>query len=72
MCLRCARASPIQPRWSSSTKRSCLQAAADPERTYIEVILPRKLRRQAEYVERANWKSDLAVIGRTLRLLVQR
>ena len=49
-----------------------LAGSSDPERTYIDVILPRKLRRQAEYVERADWKSDLAVIGRTLRLLVQR
>ena len=49
-----------------------LAGSPDPERTYIDVILPRKLRRQAEYVERADWKSDLAVIGRTLRLLVQR
>ena len=49
-----------------------LAGSSDPERTYIDVILPRKLRRQAEYAERADWKSDLAVIGRTLRLLVQR
>ena len=49
-----------------------LAGSSDPERTYIDVILPRKLRRQVEYVERADWKSDLAVIGRTLRLLVQR
>jgi len=49
-----------------------LAGSPDPERTYIDVILPLKLRRQAEYVDRANWKSDLAVIGRTLRLLVQR
>ena len=49
-----------------------LAGSPDPERTYIDVILPRKLRRQAEYLERADWKSDLAVIGRTLRLLVQR
>jgi lipopolysaccharide/colanic/teichoic acid biosynthesis glycosyltransferase len=49
-----------------------LAGSPDPERTYIDVVLPLKLRRQAEYVDRANWKSDLAVIGRTLRLLVQR
>jgi lipopolysaccharide/colanic/teichoic acid biosynthesis glycosyltransferase len=49
-----------------------LAGSPDPERTYVDVILPRKLRLQAEYVERAHWRSDLAVIGRTLRLLIQR
>jgi lipopolysaccharide/colanic/teichoic acid biosynthesis glycosyltransferase len=49
-----------------------LAGSPDPERTYIEVILPHKLRRQAEYLERADWRSDLVVIGRTLRLLLQR
>jgi lipopolysaccharide/colanic/teichoic acid biosynthesis glycosyltransferase len=49
-----------------------MAGSADPERTYVEVILPRKLRRQAEYALRANWASDLAVIARTLRMLAQR
>jgi lipopolysaccharide/colanic/teichoic acid biosynthesis glycosyltransferase len=49
-----------------------LAGSADLERTYVSVILPRKLRAQAEYAERATWASDLATIGRTLRLLIQR
>jgi len=49
-----------------------LAGSADPERTYIEVILPRKLRQQAEYVQRASWASDLLVIARTLCMLAQR
>ena len=49
-----------------------MAGSADPERTYVEVILPRKLRRQAEYALRASWASDLAVIVRTLRMLAQR
>ena len=49
-----------------------LAGSSDPDRTYVDVILPRKLKRQVEYVERADWRSDLVVIGRTLRLLVQR
>jgi lipopolysaccharide/colanic/teichoic acid biosynthesis glycosyltransferase len=49
-----------------------MAGSADPERTYIDVILPRKLRQQAEYAQRANWASDLAVIARTLRMLAQR
>jgi lipopolysaccharide/colanic/teichoic acid biosynthesis glycosyltransferase len=49
-----------------------MAGSADPERTYVDVILPRKLRTQAEYAERATWASDLLTIGRTLRLLIQR
>ena len=47
-----------------------LARAADPEREYIEVILPAKVRSAAEYAERASFGSDLRVIGRTLRILL--
>jgi lipopolysaccharide/colanic/teichoic acid biosynthesis glycosyltransferase len=47
-----------------------LAAAADPEREYIEVVLPRKLARQAEYAAHATLGSDLGVIARTLRVLL--
>src|SRR5688500_18467280 len=43
-----------------------------PARTYRDVILPRKLLRQAEYAQRANWATDLAVIARTLGTLAKR
>ncbi len=49
-----------------------LAGSTDPERAYVETILPRKLQRQVEYAERATWKSDLAVIARTLRMLLAR
>ena len=49
-----------------------LAAAADPEREYIEAILPRKLQAAADYAERASLWTDLQVIARTLKLLVQR
>ena len=49
-----------------------LAQAGDAERTYVEDILPRKLQRQLEYVRRASLASDLAVIGRTLRMLFAR
>jgi lipopolysaccharide/colanic/teichoic acid biosynthesis glycosyltransferase len=49
-----------------------LAGSVDPERVYVDVILPRKLRKQVEYVERATWASDLVTLGRTLRLLIQR
>ncbi len=47
-----------------------LARAADPEREYIEVILPAKLRRAADYAEQASLATDLAVLWRTLRVLV--
>lgn len=49
-----------------------LAAAADPEREYIETILPRKLALQAEYAASATLWSDLRVLGRTLKLLLSR
>jgi lipopolysaccharide/colanic/teichoic acid biosynthesis glycosyltransferase len=48
-----------------------LARAADPEREYVEVILPQKLRRAAEYAERATLASDVAVLWRTLGRLVR-
>jgi lipopolysaccharide/colanic/teichoic acid biosynthesis glycosyltransferase len=49
-----------------------LARAADPEREYVEVILPAKLRRAAEYAERATLATDLAVLRRTLGVLLGR
>lgn len=49
-----------------------LAHASDPERVYVEQILPRKLQRQADYVRRATLASDVAVLGRTLRVLLAR
>ena len=46
-----------------------LARAADPEREYIEVLLPRKLRAAAAYAEHATLATDLRVIGRSLRVL---
>ena len=49
-----------------------LAGSADPERTYIELILPRKLALQARYAASATLWTDLSVLGRTLRVLVSR
>ena len=49
-----------------------LAGSPDLEQAYVETVLPRKLRRQVEYVERATWWSDLAVMARTLRVLLAR
>jgi lipopolysaccharide/colanic/teichoic acid biosynthesis glycosyltransferase len=47
-----------------------LAAAADPEREYIERILPAKARQAADYAERATLASDLQVLWRTAALLI--
>jgi lipopolysaccharide/colanic/teichoic acid biosynthesis glycosyltransferase len=47
-----------------------LADAADPEREYIERILPVKLQRAADYARQASLGSDLLVIGRTVRRLL--
>ena len=48
-----------------------LARAADPEREYIDVILPAKLRRAADYAENASLATDLALLWRTLRVLLK-
>ncbi len=49
-----------------------LAAAADPERAYIEHILPAKVAQAAAYAQRATLASDVAVLGRTARALFVR
>lgn len=51
---------------------SLLAQAGDQERFYIDEILPRKLQHQAAYVRRATLATDVAVLGRTLRMLLAR
>lgn len=48
-----------------------LARAADPEREYVEVILPQKVRAAAEYAEQATLWSDLRVLWRTLGALAR-
>jgi len=47
-----------------------LAQAADPEREYIEHILPRKLQAAADYAAHATLWTDLQVLARTLRVLL--
>ena len=49
-----------------------LAAAADPEREYVERILPAKLQRAAEYAENASLATDVMVLARTARALWRR
>ncbi len=58
---------PVSLQMADESER--LARAADPEREYVEVLMPAKLRAAAAYAERATLWSDLQVLARTLRLL---
>jgi hypothetical protein len=47
-----------------------LAAASDPEREYVEVVLPSKLRYSLHYVENPSLANDLRVLGLTLKTVV--
>ena len=49
-----------------------LARAADPEREYVDVILPRKLALAADYADHASLWTDLAVLGRSVGVLLSR
>jgi lipopolysaccharide/colanic/teichoic acid biosynthesis glycosyltransferase len=46
-----------------------LARARDPEREYVDVVMPEKLRAAARYVDSMSLATDLRVIGATLRML---
>lgn len=48
---------------------SLLARAADPEREYVEVVLPAKLRGAARYVDERSFVGDLRVMAQTVRAL---
>ena len=48
-----------------------LARAADPEREYVQVILPAKLRHAADYADHATLGTDLRVLWRTMRVLLR-
>jgi lipopolysaccharide/colanic/teichoic acid biosynthesis glycosyltransferase len=61
--------------WASIWDRDEAQALAghpDPERAYLELIRPEKIRLQLEYVRRRSFLTDLAILFETLRILTLR
>lgn len=48
-----------------------LAASTDPERTYIEVLLPAKLAASADYTRRASLWTDLGVLWRSAGVLLR-
>jgi lipopolysaccharide/colanic/teichoic acid biosynthesis glycosyltransferase len=53
-----------------SNESELLAAAADPERTYIEQILPRKLDLYVRYVRGRTLLGDMRIVLRTVRKVV--
>jgi lipopolysaccharide/colanic/teichoic acid biosynthesis glycosyltransferase len=49
-----------------------LARAVNPEREYVEVLLPAKLQLSVRYVEEASFTGDLRLIAATLRALLMR
>ena len=49
-----------------------LGSVADPEKTYIEEILPKKLRLYVDYVQHRSFWVDFSIILRTLMVLVKK
>ncbi len=47
-----------------------LARAADPEREYLQVVMPRKLALAASYADAPSLAQDLRILWRTLRLLM--
>jgi lipopolysaccharide/colanic/teichoic acid biosynthesis glycosyltransferase len=61
--------------WASvrfSEENALLASAQDPERAYIEVILPVKQRFYVEYVENRTFTEDLKILRATLATLLAR
>lgn len=48
-----------------------LAQSSDPEATYVNEIMPEKIRLNLEYHESANFFTDVAILLRTLRVLSQ-
>jgi len=50
-------------------ENNLLAKASDPEREYIDVVMPAKLKLAAQYVDHASLRFDLQLILRTMRLV---
>jgi lipopolysaccharide/colanic/teichoic acid biosynthesis glycosyltransferase len=54
---------------SYAKESAMLGAAEDPERVYVERIMPEKIRLNLRYAERATVLSDFRIILRTLAVI---
>jgi FlaA1/EpsC-like NDP-sugar epimerase/lipopolysaccharide/colanic/teichoic acid biosynthesis glycosyltransferase len=49
-----------------------LRGAADPERLYLDELMPAKLRLNLDYMARASWAGDVAILGATASCVLGR
>ena len=70
LALRPGITDPASLAWRDEA--ALLAAAADPEREYITHILPAKLQAAADYAARASLATDIAVLWRSLGVLLGR
>lgn len=54
-----------------SREEEILRKAEDPERYYVEVVMPRKIELNLEYANRATVWTDLRMILRTLQVILE-
>ncbi|HEY3176035.1 MAG TPA: sugar transferase [Candidatus Polarisedimenticolia bacterium] len=54
----------------TTTQAARLEGAADPNRYYIEKILPEKLEQDLLYLRTRSLRGDLAILGRTLLVMM--
>lgn len=48
-----------------------LGKSEDPENTYLQEVMPRKLELNLEYVKKANFRTDLYIIFKTIKRILQ-
>jgi lipopolysaccharide/colanic/teichoic acid biosynthesis glycosyltransferase len=53
-----------------SDENELLARSADPERTYIDEVMPAKLRLNMKYIEEKSFATDIKIIFRTIRKIV--
>lgn len=61
--------------WASiwdSDEGAILAGSPDPEKTYMEIIRPHKIRLQLEYVRNQSFGTDLKIIAQTLKTIILR
>jgi lipopolysaccharide/colanic/teichoic acid biosynthesis glycosyltransferase len=54
-----------------SNEAEILKGSADPDKAYIELIHPEKMRLSLEYVRTRSFSQDLSIIGRTARTVIK-
>jgi lipopolysaccharide/colanic/teichoic acid biosynthesis glycosyltransferase len=53
-----------------SDENELLAKSVDPEKTYIEEVMPAKLLLNLKYINEISWLTDLKIIGLTVRKII--